>query len=184
MASTPIPTSTSDPVLMPTKYPDRYEVEVPEGWEILRSERPGVAKFTAQRSGDELPPATVDMEHWEGEWAQGRFGSSSGSAGLTREDVLKHYLALYAKVPNLTDLTILPERQIGGETAVGLTVRPVGGKRKLLWEQWYVVRHDGVWRFVISTGKKVNKDDDAAHAVLDSFRWVGPGGAEPTASES
>ena len=187
-----VPTSSSLPIPILSKQADSYEVEVPEGWEIVRSSRPGVANFSARKLGGQIPATSVDLEHWGEDWALERYGGEqSGIFKLSREDVLEHYLSFYSD-PRFTDLTLLPEREIGGERAVGLSVRtpaprsPVGKilGEELQWEQWYVVRHDGVWRFVISSGQFEDEDDVAARSILDSFRWVGSGEPEPTASES
>ncbi|MDO5083540.1 hypothetical protein EII34_06405 [Arachnia propionica] len=165
---------------------------MPEGWELVRSSRAGVANFTARKLGGQIPSASVDLEHWGEDWALERYGGDQGGVSrLSRESVLEHYLSIYSD-PRFTDLTVLPEREIGGEQAVGLSVRapaprsPVGKilGEELQWEQWYVVRHDGVWRFVISSGLGQDRADEEAAEILDSFRWTGPAGSQPSASES
>ncbi|RRD05366.1 hypothetical protein EII34_06425 [Arachnia propionica] len=151
-----------------------------------------MANFTARKLGGQIPPASVDLEHWGENWAQESYGDEQGGlSNLTKETVLQHYLSIYSE-PKFTDLTILAEREIGGESAVGLSLRPPkvltepapGHWTELQWEQWYVVRHDGVWRFVISSGLGQDRADEEAAEILDSFRWTGPAGSQPSASES
>lgn len=184
--------ASASPIVKLSEQADSYEVEVPEGWELVRSTRPGVANFTARKLGGQIPPASVDLEHWGENWAQESYGDEQGGVSkLSRENVLKHYQSIYSD-PKFTEVTVLPEREIGGEQAVGLKVRPPAARspedltqlEELQWEQWYVVRHDGVWRFVISSGLEQDQADEEAAVILDSFRWTGAAGSDPSASES
>ncbi|MDO5068443.1 MAG: hypothetical protein Q4D96_14285 [Propionibacteriaceae bacterium] len=182
----------ASPVVKLSEQADLYEVEVPEGWELVRSTRPGVANFTARKLDGQFPPTSVDLEHWGEDWAQESYGDEQGGVSqLSLENVLKHYQSIYSTT-EFTEVTVLPEREIGGEQAVGLKLRPPAAGasadleqfEELRWEQWYVVRHDGVWRFVISSGLEQDQADEEAQAILSSFRWVGPAEPTPSASES
>lgn len=165
----PSPTSTSSQIQMSSKSTDLYEVAVPEGWEFVRYGYPVNPAFNATLVGDPAPPAMVFLECFRG------FQVGGGRASeISPEEVLDFYLERnFGK--GRSDLVVLPEREIGGERAVGFRGWARNGKTgPWVWEEWFVVRHDGVWRFGLNSGTSRDVIGQDAYVLLDSFRWTGP----------
>lgn len=80
-------------------------------------------------------------------------------------------------------LARLPERTIGGEPAQGCGGTLDGGRDLEPYEQWIVVRHDGLWIFQLMAADGDTELPPALHQMLDTFHWTTPEPA-PTASQS
>ncbi|MDO5083541.1 hypothetical protein EII34_06400 [Arachnia propionica] len=164
----PTPTSTSAQIQMSSKSTDLYDVVIPEGWEFSRYGYPSNPAFTAELIGDPAPSARVFLESFRGLQVGG-----SRASEISPEEVLEFYLSKYFDKGSM-DLVVLPEREIGGERAVGLRVWSQKEGHSWVHEEWFVVRHDGVWRFGLSSGTSRDVIGQDAYAILDSFRWTGP----------
>ncbi|RRD05365.1 hypothetical protein EII34_06420 [Arachnia propionica] len=169
---------------MPSEHADQYEVVIPENWKSDKDEYPDSPDFIAQRVSDVSSEAKFHLVHSPG----GKSGlRSEGGDEIPRETSLEEELdrdmKSYADLGDSVKLVVLPEREIGGERAVGLRVRFIHGNSSWLREEWHVVRHDGVWGFRLTSGASRDVIGQDAYAILDSFRWIGPS-PSPSAEES
>ncbi|RRD47070.1 hypothetical protein [Arachnia propionica] len=160
---------------MPTEYADHYDLVVPEGWEVARWDQYEKAFFFGRRVEDVDPPAAVSIENWGGEWADEFTDRPLRVNALSWEEVFETQRREFSS-SEFFGFEVLPERTIGGERAVGMTVHQVGEKsgKESVWEQWHVLRHDGVWLFDLFSGGGRDRVGDDAYGILDSFRWTGP----------
>ncbi|RRD48578.1 hypothetical protein EII35_12030 [Arachnia propionica] len=160
---------------MPTENADHYDLVVPEGWEVVRWIQYEKAYFYGRRVEDVKPPVGVVIENWSGEWADEFTDRPLRVNALSWEEVFETQVDYFSS-SEFFGFEVLPERTIGGERAVGMRVREVMEKvgKEIVWEQWHVLRHDGVWLFDLSSGGDRDMVSDDAYGILDSFRWTGP----------
>ena len=80
-------------------------------------------------------------------------------------------------------LARLPSRNISGETAHGCGDTLNGGRDLEPYEQWIVIRHDGLWEFQLMAADGDTELPPALHNMLDTFHWTTPE-PNPTTSQS
>ncbi|MDO5068442.1 MAG: hypothetical protein Q4D96_14280 [Propionibacteriaceae bacterium] len=170
---------------MPSERADLFEVVIPESWESSKDEHSDSPDFTAWRIGDVFPRARFRLNHFPGGKSVRRSAGGDRIVYATSlEEQLDYALEGYAYLGDSAKVVVLPEREIGGERAVGFRIRFIRGKYLWLREEWYVVRHDGIWDFTLESGASRDVIGQDAYAILDSFRWVGPPPPSPSAEES
>lgn len=178
----PLPTSSSSPILMSSYYPDLYEFDVPDGWRLDWKRDPMVPNFHTMRPYGTEYRGGIYLNHQSG-WSK----TGEHSSTTPEDEALKRLSGLVRK--KIAEAVMLPEREIGGERAVGFAVLDVTGELPVLLEQWFVVRHDGVWVFGLDSGGGRDVVGQDLYGILDSFRWTGPWAVytetpAPSASES
>ncbi|RRD46453.1 hypothetical protein EII35_15555 [Arachnia propionica] len=160
-------------MLMPTEFADHYDLVVPEGWEVIQWDQYEKAKFIGRRIESIDPPAAVILENWGGEWVSDFTDRPLRVNALSWEEVFETQRREFSS-SEFFGFEVLPERTIGGERSVGMRVREVMEGRGSVWEQWHVLRHDGVWLFDLLSGGGRDRIGDDVYELLDSFRWTGP----------
>ena len=83
--------------------------------------------------------------------------------------------------PNRGILARLPERTIGEEPAHGCGGTLNGDWDFEPYEQWIVIRHDGLWEFQLMAADGDTELPPALHNMLDTFHWTT---SEPTPTTS
>ena len=177
---TPSPPATTSPTLihMSTRQPDPWDITILDGWEVIHRNTQNLTVTQPPTSAGVLNAhAGFFIKRRPGDSVYQRMnkGTKPGYP-IEPQDLLHHeHQRLLSR--EAVDITILPERLIGGERAFGFSHLGVTQGRHWFQENWFVVRHDGVWRFILQPAHWEETISPEIYQMLDTFHWTTP---EPT----
>lgn len=184
--TTPNPpaTTTTSPTLihMSTRHPDPWDITILDGWAVTKrnAERLDVTILPISGEGTAKAPGfSIDRRSGDSAYERMHKGTKPGYP-IEPQDLFHHEVNRVL-IREDVDITILPERLIGGEKALGYSHIDVPRASYWFQEIWFVVRHDGVWRFTLQPARWEETISPEIHQMIDSFHWETP---EPTPSES
>ena len=162
---------------------DSFHITPPEGWVVIPMKSYEAHDYIASANGDSrFSAASLRVQHWSPEALRVVFERYSEKPividmyGYRDSDI-----ASAKTVDGISDIEVLPDRVIGGDPAVGyscLQEKDGVGQR---YEDWFVGRHDGLWRFVLNSAPGETVVPSEVRAALDTVAWGPP---EPSASPS
>ena len=162
---------------------DSFHITPPEGWVVIPMKSYEAHDYIASANGDpKFSAASLRVQHWSPEALRVVFERYSEKPividmyGYRDSDI-----ASAKTVDGISDIEVLPDRVIGGDPAVGyscLQEKDGVGQR---YEDWFVGRHDGLWRFVLNSAPGETVVPSEVRAALDTVAWGPP---EPSASPS
>ena len=183
------PSAESSPSVVITavsETADSFHITPPEGWVVVPVKSYEAMDYIASANGDSrFSAASLRIQHWWPEALRVALGRYSEKPlvidmyGYRDSDI-----ASAKTVDGISDIEVLPDRVIGGDPAVGyscLQEKDGVGQR---YEDWFVGRHDGLWRFVLNSAPGETVVPSEATAALDTVAWGPPGSATPTVRES
>lgn len=185
-APEPPPATPTSPTLihMSTPQPDPWDITILDGWEVVHHDAQNldVTRLPLSEEGT-ATDAGLFIRRRDGYAVYERMNKgSTPDYPIEPQDVFHHeHQRLLSR--ETVDITVLPERLIGGEKAFGLSHLGVTRGRHWFQEIWYVVRHDGVWRFTLQPAHWEETISPEIYQMLDSFRWETTE-PSPTATES
>ncbi|RRD47604.1 hypothetical protein [Arachnia propionica] len=179
----PSPTATSHSptaVLMTSDTPDGFTLDLAPGWQTHTRRTDRLVAYQAPE-GEPInyTRARLQIIRYPRDRALSHL-QQNGSFGYWVEP--SHAYDHFCPDP-VVRLTRLPERTIGGEPAHGCGGRLENRWDTEMYEQWIVVRHDGLWAFQLMAADGDTELPPPLHQMLDTFRWTTPA-PSPTASQS
>lgn len=179
----PSPTATTHgptAVLMTSEAPDGFTLDLAPGWQtqIRRTDRI-VAYQAPEGEPINYTHARLHVIRYPRDQVRHQLGQDNTSDYWVEPSHAHDRFCPQRGIP----LARLPERTIGGEQAHGCGGTLNGDWDFEPYEQWIVVRHDGLWQFQLTAADGDTELPPALHQMLDSFRWTTPEPA-PTASQS
>ena len=183
------PSAESSPSVVITavsETADSFHITPPEGWVVIPVKSYEAMDYIASANGDSrFSAASLRIQHWWPEALRVALGRYSEKPlvidmyGYRDSDI-----ASAKTVDNISDIEVLPDRVIGGDPAVGYSCLQEKDGVSQRYEDWFVGRHDGLWRFVLNSAPGETVVPSEARAALDTVAWGPPGSATPTVRES
>ena len=180
------PSAESSPSVVITavsETADSFHITPPEGWVVIPVKSYEAMDYIASANGDSrFSAASLRIQHWWPEALRVALGRYSEKPlvidmyGYRDSDI-----ASAKTVDNISDIEVLPDRVIGGDPAVGYSCLQEKDGVSQRYEDWFVGRHDGLWRFVLNSAPGETVVPSEATAALDTVAWGPP---EPSASPS
>lgn len=147
---------------------DPYDLDVPEGWEpshdgIITAK--GVTFEKNPERGNES--ASINIYRRDPGLV---LDYVEGGNPVALEDLVTYWFTLH-RSDGVTELHMLPEREIAGERAMGFSYVDILVPHQKA-QRWYVLRHDGLWQFILTAAPEDQEIPQELFAMLDSFRWI------------
>lgn len=168
------PSKNRELIEMPTEAADTFAFEPVEGWEVEMHYRTVSPFCWVAKEGIPGPGPALRVLQTKGLDAELHATKRLSRVPMMTYQEMLRFESLAYIGGRYKYLVLLPERTIGGEHAVGLRYRAEDKDSRIVEEQYYVLRHDGMWNFSVQSGIYHDVIDPDTYRVLDGFHWTGP----------
>ncbi|MDO5083002.1 MAG: hypothetical protein Q4D89_06340 [Arachnia propionica] len=185
-APEPPPATPTSPTLvhMSTRQPDPWDITILDGWEVVHRNEFGLSvTHLLEGKSEAARAAGFFIKRRRGDSVYERMNKGSTPGYPIEPQDLFHHEHQRLLFRETVDITVLPERLIGGEKAFGFSSVDITEARHALQETWFVVRHDGMWQFTLQPAHWEETIPPEIYQMLDSFHWITPE-PSPTTSQS